>query len=121
MPWLQSLGDLGTEMTISPGRAKLLSTVSHAEFLRWVIGYAKRQGWRVKCDHDSRKEDWESDSGWPDVFCVRGERAIALELKVGRDRVKPEQRAWLSALTVAGIDVYVAWPTDEETIRAELA
>lgn len=29
MPWLQSLGDLGTEMTISPGRAVQTAVIQH--------------------------------------------------------------------------------------------
>ncbi len=107
-------------MTISPGRAVLLANIAHAEFLRWVLHYAKRQGWRVKCDHDSRTEHWQSDSGWPDIFMVRGVRAVAMELKVGRDRMKRTQVEWKAALAATGVETYVFRPTDEDEIRVVL-
>ena len=43
---------------------------------------------------------------------MRGERAIAIEVKGSGDTLKPEQEAWGLALMNAGIDVMLARPKD---------
>ena len=80
---------------------------THRQLERLVIEVAKGLGWRVHAIHDSRREDWAAASGWPDLFMVRddGARAVTavLEVKVPPDDVTDEQRAWLVALSRAGI------------------
>ena len=108
-------------MTLSPGRELLLNAQSEEDFKRWIIRYAKRNRWRLHVVHDSRTEDCGSDSGWPDLFLVRGHRAVALEVKSKRGRLGVEQMAWLFALTRAGVEEHVVKPTDEDLIRKVLA
>jgi len=45
--------------------------------------------------------------GFPDLFCVKGKRAVAVEIKGDGDTVKPEQLEWHQALSRAGVEVYV--------------
>lgn len=59
-----------------------------------------RSGWRTPLQGPT-------SPGWPDVFAVKGSRAIAAELKVGRNKPTPEQTAWLEALAAAGIETFV--------------
>jgi hypothetical protein len=46
-------------------------------------------------------------AGWPDLFAVRGERAIALELKREGNRPSHEQIGWLDRLRATGIEAHV--------------
>lgn len=55
------------------------------------------RGWRTPCQGDAK--------GWPDLVLVRGRRVIYAELKVGRNRLTPEQQQWRDALRCAGQDV----------------
>jgi hypothetical protein len=106
----------------SPDRALVLSRVSEAEFQRWLIDLARRNGWRIHAYHDSRTQDWGADSGWPDLFLARDERAVAAELKDARGRVRGSQKLWQAVLGgVPGIEVYVWRPGDEQQIREVLA
>ena len=58
-----------------------------------------------------------SASGWPDLFMVRGKRAIAAELKTEKGRVSPLQQGWIDDLgQVPGIEAFVWRPADWETI-----
>ena len=54
--------------------------------------------------------------GWPDVFLVRRDRALAFELKSPTGRVSPEQVRWLADLNAAGIPARVMRPADWPTI-----
>lgn len=79
-----------------------------------VIPRLHAAGWRVTSTHDSRREHWAADSGWPDIFAVRDGRALALELKHGRKQPTDEQRAWLRDLErVPGIEAMVLRATPD--------
>ena len=71
------------------------------------------RGWRTPLQGDGQ--------GWPDVFAVRGSRAIAAELKSERGRLGPGQREWLAALELAGVEIYTwrpsSWPEVERVLR----
>jgi hypothetical protein len=56
--------------------------------------------------------------GWPDVFAVRGDRALAAELKAPGGRLSPAQRLWLDALADAGVEAYAWSPNDWDAIEA---
>jgi VRR-NUC domain-containing protein len=53
--------------------------------------------------------------GGLDLFLVRGNRALAIEVKGDGDTVKAAQADWLSALRLAGVEAMVvdvpAWET----------
>lgn len=56
--------------------------------------------------------------GWPDLLLVRGERAIAVELKSATGRVSPAQVAALAALgRVSGVEALVARPADWDRVQ----
>ena len=56
-------------------------------------------------------------AGWPDLFATRGHRAIAAELKVGRNKATQAQIDWLAALGhVPGIEAHIWRPTDWDQI-----
>jgi hypothetical protein len=64
-----------------------------------------------------------SARGWPDVFAVRDDRAIAVELKTDSGRVTPEQTEWLARLNAAGIETHLLflprqWTVFERIIAA---
>ena len=46
--------------------------------------------------------------GWPDLFAIRGERAVAIELKRDGNKPAPAQEAWLARLRGVGIEAHVA-------------
>jgi VRR-NUC domain len=47
--------------------------------------------------------------GFPDLLLVR-DRVIVAEIKGDSDRMRPEQREWLSAFRLAGVAAYVWTP-----------
>jgi hypothetical protein len=65
-------------------------------------------------------------AGEPDVMgCAPGGRALAVEVKVNRDRLRPEQAAFAKAWTaLGGLHVVARYSDDEDgdaTIREALA
>lgn len=75
---------------------------------RIVLPILRRAGWRLHVIRDSRAQHWGAASGWPDVVAVRGDRLVALELKLPGEEPTEEQRAWLQALAaVRRVDVAV--------------
>lgn len=45
--------------------------------------------------------------GWPDYFAVRGDRALAVELKRAGNKPTTEQHDWLDAMRQTGIESHV--------------
>ena len=80
---------------------------SEKQWQAGVITLAKMLGWK-------HMHHWRSDrspEGWPDLFLVRGEMALAWELKVGSRRLSPAQREWLTMLDrVPGISSALVRP-----------
>jgi len=92
--------------------------LTEAAFQTQVLQLAGYYGWRAYHTHDSRR----SQPGFPDLFLVRGDEAIAAELKTEKGRVKPEQHEWLAALElVAGIETFIWRPSDFDDMHARLA
>ncbi len=58
--------------------------------------------------------------GYPDLFAVRRNRAIAIEVKSQKGRVSREQRDWLADLAATGIETYVWRPADLATMLSVL-
>ena len=105
------------EMT--EGRRRLLSLQSERVFQEHVIQFAKRHGWLVFHDLDSRR----NRAGFPDLTMAHKERGLVVfaELKSQKGRVTPEQKEWLAALgeTCA---VPVVWrPLDTDTVEEFLS
>jgi hypothetical protein len=82
------------------GRPVAALPMSEADLQAAVVDLARRLGWLVFHDYDSRR----STPGFPDLVCVhpRSGALIFAELKTARGKVTPEQDAWLRALAVRG-------------------
>ena len=85
--------------------------------MRQVIDLARWLGWR--CWHNTIA--YRSGAGWPDLFMVRGNRAVAAELKTMKGTVSPAQQGWLDALTLTGIETHVFRPSDWPEVERILA
>ena len=90
--------------------------------------YAREQGWRVqyfrKTAVEGKGGNWVGigPKGWPDLFMVRGEKAIVAELKSEIGTATAEQKEWLAALgEVPGIDTYLWRPRDAAEAIERLA
>lgn len=91
-------------------------TLTEQQWQRQVITVAQMYAWDVHHHHDSRR----SEAGWPDLVLVGHRRALFVELKTLRGRVRPPQRHWLTALTLAGCEVALWRPTDLPHVIAAL-
>jgi hypothetical protein len=93
--------------------------MTEADLTAAVLELLDALGWRA-CHHRPARTSsgWRTPvqgptaTGWPDVVAVRGERIIAVELKVRCNRPTPAQVAWLEALGAAGVEAYVWTDTD---------
>lgn len=83
------------------------------QFMALVVRLAKLCGWSVYHVHDSRR----SAHGWPDLVLCRPPRILFVELKTDTGEVKPEQAAWLAALTGCGLDARLWRPKDWSEIE----
>lgn len=105
---------------------------SEAQFQRAVIELAERLHWKVAHFHDSRREVVRRDGsrlligdkgakGWPDLALARADRFLVIELKGEKGRLSPEQKDWLFALGIAGVEAHVFrpsdWPEIEKVLR----
>lgn len=93
-----------------------LPRVSERHFQLAIVELATLCQWRCFHVHDARR----SAPGWPDLVLLRGTRFVAAELKTAKGRVRPEQRGWLDALEVAGVEVHVWRPSHWPEIKATL-
>jgi hypothetical protein len=100
--------------------------VLEREFMRSVVELARLQGWRIHHDRPAvdRSGRWstpiQGDPGFPDLVLARGGRVVAAELKAGPNKLTEAQQGWLAALA-GGVETYVWYPKDWETIRAILS
>lgn len=94
---------------------------TEAAFTREVIAFARQHGWRVAHFRPARTQAgrWVTavqgdGKGFLDIVAVRGERIVVAELKVGKNRLTPEQLAWLNVWSATPAEVYVwrpaQWP-----------
>ena len=91
--------------------------MSERELQDWIVAAARLLSWRVAHYRPAwTKSGWWTPvsydgQGFPDLVLCR-ERVVFAEIKVGRNKVSPEQTAWLEALREAGVAAHV-W-TDED-------
>lgn len=84
---------------------RLFYQVAHA--LRWRTAHFRpaktSKGWSTPVSGDGK--------GFLDWLLAR-DRAMAVELKTAKDKVRPEQQAWVDAWKAAGVEVHVWQPKD---------
>jgi len=98
---------------------EIVASVSEKTFTRQVEDLLAMFGWLSY--HDlSGKTSGTGAKGWPDIFAVRGNDAIAWELKTMKGRVAPEQKHWIKCLQQAGIDARILRPNQIDWIEQRL-
>ena len=108
-------------MTTAEFRDYAFGSQSEEEFKAWLLRYAELRGW-MRCHfRPAMRADgsWytpvEGDSGFPDVvLSKRGRPTHVWELKSMDGMLRPDQRAWLAALTGRdwlASDSGIVWPT----------
>jgi hypothetical protein len=71
------------------------SLLTESQFASLVVEVARLGGWKHFHPFDSRR----STHGFPDYVLVKGPRLLFVELKTEAGRVRPDQEAWLEALS----------------------
>lgn len=107
-------------------RTNLYAQISEKDFTAQVIALARWYKWRVTHFRAAinQRGRWltpiQGDSGFPDIFALRHNRAIIAELKAAKGRVTPEQVTWLSMAKDANLEVYIWRPADIDEIEGIL-
>ena len=80
-------------------------SMSERQLSRAVVALAELYGWRVYVIQNTRAAGLRSHTGegWPDIFAVRDDRALAVELKVKGRKPTEAQLEWLQGLWRAGV------------------
>lgn len=96
--------------------------MSENELLAAVLDLAKLYGWRTLHIRPARTEKgWRSPvqgdgKGFPDIFAIRGDDILAVELKGVRGNVTNDQQAWLRAFLPHIVNNTQVWrPADWES------
>jgi len=96
--------------------------ITEAQFQRQVLQLAKFTGWRTAHFRPAQNSQgqWRTavagdGKGFPDLVLVR-ERVLFVELKVGKNRLTPDQVAWRDALQAAGANWHL-WPAIDQTLK----
>lgn len=89
------------------GRELQRSIVARAQALGWLVATFPP----VQTEHGWRTPAGGNGKGWPDCCLVR-DRIVFAEVKGDTDRLRPDQKKWLSALKLAGAEAYVWSPAD---------
>jgi len=101
------------------------------DFTKQVIALAQLHGWRVAHFRPAWVGEGENrrmvtpvqgdGKGFPDLILVRGKILLAAELKVGKNKVTPEQEIWLSAFDGVPGCYAMEWrPEDWDEIEERL-
>jgi hypothetical protein len=108
--------DLDTEA----GMSQMLIQETEAEFQKRVVQLAESLGWGwMHIEPMGSPKGWRTPTKgplrhWPDLFMVRGHRAVIFELKAQKAPLpSTEQRKVLQALSaVPSLEVYTMRPSD---------
>lgn len=105
-----------------------LRAISEATWQADVLALAALRGWTahhspragIRANGSVRRTP-NTKPGWPDLFLVRGERTLAVELKRETGAVTAEQSEWLVALSNAGVPTHIWRPRDLDAALRVLA
>lgn len=99
-----------------------LLTMKEADFTQAVIDLAHYRGWLVSHFRPAwSKKGWrtpvQGDKGFPDLVLARNGVVLFVELKIGHEKLRPDQEKWGNALKTM-----VVWrpPDLQEVIPAAL-
>lgn len=131
--WLKTAREKGLRITEGPTAKptqlptarvspQLASRLTERQFQEIVVSFAQGRGWRVghfrkvRVARTGGKTFWETPvaadgKGFPDLELVR-DRLIKAELKVGKNKLEPDQELWRDAYLKAGIEWYCWYPRD---------
>ncbi len=91
--------------------------MTEAELQALVVDAADLGGWLVYHTHDSRR----SRPGFPDLVMVRGDELIMVELKSAKGRIRPDQQAWIDALSkIDKLTVAIVRPAEADWLVRRL-
>lgn len=98
-------------------------TLTEAQWTTWVIDTARWHGWmathfRPALTARGYRTAVQGDNGFVDIVLARAGVVILAELKVGRGRLRPEQKQWAAAI---GAQHRLWKPEDRDQVLAELA
>lgn len=80
-----------------------------------VEEYLKHLGWSYFHDKDSRK----NNPGFPDLMAWRGERMLAIELKLSpKSKLSMDQYITLHQMSLTPVEVYLWLPWEDEILEA---
>lgn len=93
------------------------AAISEKNFQAQILQLANLTGWKCYHTHDSRR----SQKGFPDLVLVRSPLVLFVELKSEDGKLRPEQEAWLEALSrCEGVEARLwrpgMWPEIEEIL-----
>lgn len=104
-----------------------LPKITEEQFTRQVIAYAKLCGWRVAHFRAARLKDgsWRTPvqgdgKGWPDLFLIKYQRVLVVELKSDDGELTREQREWMIAFNKTPIPWRVWRPRDWKEVEEAL-
>ena len=103
----------------TPGEVGRKRGGSEKEFQAQILELARLAGWKAYHTFDSRR----SQKGFPDLCLVRPPEIVFAELKTDSPsaKLRPEQRAWLEALSECpGVEARLWRPGDFEDMQAML-
>ena len=93
-----------------------------ATMLRWRSWHDRATNFPRRCPEcKAELKMIRNDPGWPDLFLIRGDTLIVVELKSDRGTVTPAQRAWLAAFRGVRrivVDVWRPKDLDDKVMRA---
>ena len=97
-----------------------IGSITHEELCKAIAQAAKLRGWKVagfRTVRVQRKDGSvyfetpvrEEGKGWPDLIMLQKDkpyRKLAVEIKVKKDTLKPEQKEWLELFDKCGFESY---------------
>lgn len=103
-------------------RQAVAAAMSERELVDNIIDRARWLGYRACHFRPARMKDGEDrdrwvtpiqgDKGWPDIVIAGKGRFLVVEAKSEKGDLEPDQRLWIAALELAGVDVRIWRPSD---------
>lgn len=111
-------------------KERMYRSIAEKSLMEQFIDLGRTLGWLVCHFHDSRRQVTRNGrtfmvgdndaKGFPDVFMVRGDRLMAVEVKKELGKTTPEQDEWLRRLAKAGVECHVLRPSNWNEVSKRL-